>query len=189
MKYELTSETMYFDGKTLHRIRALKDISKMSVKAGDLGGWVESEENLSQDGDCWIFDDAKVCDSARVYDSARVCGLAIVYDSARVRGSAVVRGLATVYDSAIVYDSAVVYGLAEVYGSVSKTPIHITGLRWPITIEDTHMSIGCQYHSIADWESFDDDTIDQMADKALDFWIENKDLILTLAKRHMKSDN
>ena len=51
-KYELTKETMYFDGVTLHRIKALKDFR--NVDAGELGGWVESEKNLSQSGDCWI---------------------------------------------------------------------------------------------------------------------------------------
>ena len=35
-KYELTDETMEFDGHTLHRIRALKSFS--DVMKGDLGG-------------------------------------------------------------------------------------------------------------------------------------------------------
>ena len=45
-KYELTTETLQFAGHILHRIKALKDFR--SVKAGELGGWIESEENLSQ---------------------------------------------------------------------------------------------------------------------------------------------
>ena len=51
-KYELTSETIKFNGVTLHRIKALKNFS--DVKAGDLGGWIEKEDNLSQIGDAWI---------------------------------------------------------------------------------------------------------------------------------------
>ena len=43
-KYELTDKTKVYDGCTLHRIRALKDFG--DVKAGDLGGWIESEKNL-----------------------------------------------------------------------------------------------------------------------------------------------
>lgn len=44
-KYKLTKETMCFDGVTLHRIQAIKDFG--DVTAGEHGGWVESERNLS----------------------------------------------------------------------------------------------------------------------------------------------
>ena len=42
-KYEFTGEVK--DG--LNRIRALRDIPEFGVKAGDLGGWIEKERNLS----------------------------------------------------------------------------------------------------------------------------------------------
>jgi len=41
-KYELTDETKELQGKTLHRIKALKDFG--NVRAGDLGGWIEREK-------------------------------------------------------------------------------------------------------------------------------------------------
>lgn len=91
-KYELTNETKEWCGHTLHRIRALKDFG--DVKAGELGGWIESEHNLSQGGDCWIYDNAEV------YDGARVCGDAIVCGSATVSGKATVGGYATVCNAA-----------------------------------------------------------------------------------------
>lgn len=47
MKYEFTGETKEVPGGTLKRIRALVTIG-LSASAGDVGGWVESEENLSQ---------------------------------------------------------------------------------------------------------------------------------------------
>lgn len=47
-KYILTDETIKVNGKTLYRIKALREFS--NVKAGDLGGFVESESNLSHDG-------------------------------------------------------------------------------------------------------------------------------------------
>ena len=111
MKYELTDERYPSDSR-LRRIRALRDIPRFGVAAGDVGGFVESEGNLSQGGDCWVYGSAlvygsaRVCGSARVYGSARVCGSALVYDSARVSGSALVSGLARVYDSARVSGSA-----------------------------------------------------------------------------------
>ena len=55
-KYRLTEETMEWRGHTLHRIEALKDFG--NVKAGDKGGWIEKEENLSQDGDAKVYGDA-----------------------------------------------------------------------------------------------------------------------------------
>ena len=57
-KYELTDETQEWNGRTLHRIRALADFG--DVKAGELGGWIEKEENLSHNGNAWVYGDAQV---------------------------------------------------------------------------------------------------------------------------------
>ena len=51
---------------TCYRIRALRDIPQQNVKAGDLGGYVEGEHNLSQDGDAWIRDGICVFGPARI---------------------------------------------------------------------------------------------------------------------------
>ena len=91
MKYELTDET---SGSGLRRIRALRDIPRCGVKEGDLGGWVESEGNLTQEGDCWVSDDAQVFGIAMVFDNAQVCG------DARVFGIAMVGGNARVFNAA-----------------------------------------------------------------------------------------
>lgn len=75
-KYELTKETVTVYGKTLYRIRAVRDFG--SVKTGEFGGYIEKEENLSH------FDNAWVCGNAWVYGNARVCGNAWVYGNAEV---------------------------------------------------------------------------------------------------------
>ena len=62
-KYEFTGEIKNDAGRMLHRIRALTNFG--TVKAGDLGGWIEKEENLSQDGNCWVYGDAIVYDISR----------------------------------------------------------------------------------------------------------------------------
>ena len=93
-KYELTDKTLEINGRMLYQIKALKDFD--DVKVGDLGGWIESEQNLSQEGDCWVSDNARVSGDARVSDNARVNGDARVYgkswvrDDDRVYGNAVV---------------------------------------------------------------------------------------------------
>ena len=116
-KYELTNETKEFGTRTLYRIRALRDIPKHEVVAGDLGGWVESESNLSQDGDSWVSDDAYVSGNAWVYGNAHVSGDAIVSGNACVSGNARVSGNACVSGNAHVYGDARVSGNACVSGN------------------------------------------------------------------------
>ena len=67
-KFELTTDSIKRNGVTLYRIKSLIDFE--DVKAGDLGGYVEKEENLSQYGDAWAFDDAQVSGNACVYGNA-----------------------------------------------------------------------------------------------------------------------
>lgn len=130
-KYELTDTTIMFLDHTLHQIRYLRDVG-YNIKAGDLGGWVETEKNLSQHGnaavcgnakvfdcamvynDAMIFDNATVRDYATVCDSAKVCGYAIVSGDAIVRGDAIICDDAKVCGNATVFDRAVISGNAKI---------------------------------------------------------------------------
>ena len=89
-KYEFTRETMRHEGRTLHRIRALKDFG--NVKAGDVGGWVETEANLSHDCNAWVSGNGRVYDNAWVYDNACVSGNGEIYGNAWVSGNGRVYG-------------------------------------------------------------------------------------------------
>ena len=94
MKYKLTTEAKMWCGHKLYRIEAAEDFA--DVKAGELGGWIESEKNLSQEGDAWVYGNAKVGDNAMVYGNAKVCGNAWVCGNAEVYGDAWVCGNAWV---------------------------------------------------------------------------------------------
>ena len=120
-KYELTNETKTLaDGTVLHRIRALRDIPRHGVEAGELGGWAEKESNLSQkDGDAWVSGDAWVFGNAEVYGNAKVSGNATVYGDAWVSGNATVCGNAKVYGDATVCGNAKVCGDADVCGNAT----------------------------------------------------------------------
>jgi len=113
-KYEIIQ-----DGENKGRIKALRSFG--NVKEGDIGGFVDCENNLSHDDDCWVYDDAvvhgkaQVSDDAMVYGNALVYGNAVVYDNARVCGKANVSDDAMVYGKANVYDDAIVYGNAKIY--------------------------------------------------------------------------
>ena len=92
-KYEINSE---------NRVVALIDFG--NIKTGDVGGFVESENNLSHDGLCWVYGNARV------------------------------------------------YGNAQVFGDCSKTPTVISGLKYLITITDSDLKAGCQFHSLDYWK-------------------------------------
>ena len=114
-KYKLTDETIQVGDHTLHRIEALKNFS--NVYKGEKGGFVESEDNLSQDGDCWIYGTAKVCGNARVVDNAKVCGNARVVDNASIYGDALIYGNAEVFGNAKVLTHARICDNAKVWGN------------------------------------------------------------------------
>ena len=82
----LTADRIKSNGVTLHRIKALIDFG--DVKAGELGGYVEKETNLSQYGDAWVYRHAQVFGNAWVRDNACVCGNGIVYGNAWLCGNA-----------------------------------------------------------------------------------------------------
>lgn len=92
-KFELSSEKK--DG--LFRIRSLIDIPGTSIRKGTMGGLVENESNLSHDGSCWIYDNARVFRNAVVKDDVKVFGYASIFDDAEVSGTGFVFSYAKVY--------------------------------------------------------------------------------------------
>lgn len=93
-KYELTTECKEIGNIKLFRVKALTSFG--NVKAGELGGYIEKEDNLSQDGNAWVYGNVWVYGNAWVGGNARVSGNARVYDNARVSGNAEVSGNAWV---------------------------------------------------------------------------------------------
>jgi len=183
-KYEFVeNDTVKVNGKTLKRIRALVAIAAYCVLPGDIGGYIETEVNLSVHGDAWVSDNARVYGDAQVYGNARVYGDARVHGDAWVSDNARVYGDAQVYGDAWVYGDAQVYGNAQVHGDAQVSPIVVSGLLYDVTILDTHMAIGCQYHSLKNWSEFDNNKIIEIDGKnALRFWMHNKDSIIGLAR-------
>ena len=182
--------------KTLYRIEATKEITKFGVKVGDLGGYIEKEENLY--GDAWVSGDARVCGNARMYRNALVSGDAEVYGNAKVYGDAWVSGDARVCGNARVYGNACVYGdakvsgdanvsgNAEVYGDTIEKEndlINITSNAgsYNITITPNHIKIGCQYHSKTAWFKITENKIRKMdGQKAVDWWKTWKPILISI---------
>lgn len=133
-KYEIVRDqsiTIY--NKNLYRIRSLYDFmagNGRSVKKGDLGGYVQSENNLSQSGKCWIFDDAKafdnaiirdnstISDQAESYNNAIICDSADILDYSSVHGNAIICNSARIFSHSIVFDSAIIGGNSRICDSI-----------------------------------------------------------------------
>ena len=142
-KYELTKEKETLaDGTVLHRIRALRDIPRFCVKAGELGGFVEGENNLSQDGDAWVYGNACVYGDAEVYGNAWVYGNARVFENAKVYGKAWVYGNARVFGNANVSSDAEVSGYAD-YMVIKN--IWSSGRWFTYTSSNKKWAVGCFY--------------------------------------------
>lgn len=123
LKYEILMGKEYTKevfGRPVYRIRALRDFDhpSLSVKRGQLGGFVESEANLSHTGTCWIADDAIVSENAKVSGHALVRNKAIVEDYVQITGHASVSGFAVISNSVVIKDNATVDEHAAIDGNV-----------------------------------------------------------------------
>lgn len=108
MKYCLVgNDTKTYSEHTVYRIKALKSFKCQNrvVTAGDLGGYVQKMENLSQFDNSWLFDDAIVI------------GEAIVSGDSIVSGQATVEDNATVCNKSNISDYVTVCGKANISGS------------------------------------------------------------------------
>lgn len=149
-KFEIT-DIAHPQYSFLHRIRALRDIGK-DVKAGDLGGFVEHEGNLSftPGDDAWVYDDAIIAGDGIVDMGsvlrvrAVVCSHAyashgsVLFGDVRAEDDAYIRG-ATLFGSARVSGQSMVLaspddpscapklsGYCCVYGTVTGK-VHVLG--------------------------------------------------------------
>lgn len=115
-----------------YRIKALKNITS-GVKKGDIGGYVDGEDVLSAEGECWIFDDSLAVEGAKVLGNASVSGRscirgstiqdeAFVVQSSIVRNGSVIKGRGvitnySVIDRSTIGEESIVAG-ADVAGSI-----------------------------------------------------------------------
>ena len=155
-KFKLVAQ----ENRALYTIKALR--AGLWGPIGTVGGFVAKEENLSQLGDCWIYDDAQVHGNARVFDDAIILGNVIVADNVLVYGKA------QVYDNSSIFGSSRIYGEARVYGRVCVSgeacvlynlkcyPYYINASKHNVFYvghkdEKPMIMIGCEIHSLEHW--------------------------------------
>lgn len=115
-KFVLTNEMKKLAGGTIvYRICAVRNFALADgtiVHSGDLGGWVEKEDNLFHHDTAWVGDDAIV------YGNARVGGRVWIHGNALVHGNARIYDTANVHDNAEIHGNSLIYGDAHIYGNV-----------------------------------------------------------------------
>lgn len=116
-KYMLDLEGTHF------RLVATKEFwcGDYFVKRGSKGGLVDSPDNLSQDGSCWITKDACVYGNARIEDDA------LINDRAIVCADAIVRGKSIINDDCQVCGKSIVDGCSVVAGSIELVGVKLDG--------------------------------------------------------------
>jgi len=182
-KFELTNKTIVKYGRTFYRIRALIDIQFDwgAVKKGDMGGYIESEKVLSQEGNAWVFENGLATDDC-------------VIRGGEIRGGVIWGG--EIWGGVIcggeiwggVIRGGVIRG-GEIWGGVivEKSPFFIAGLTWLVTITSIHITIGCEHHTHDEWSKFNNKRIAEMGgEAALKFWKEHKTIIMKMAKEQAK---
>lgn len=121
-KYELIKATaIHFQGKNLYRIKALRSFGEITT--GQIGGYIESEDNLSHEGNAWVGGHAHVLGHAKIYENAQALHYAIITDdtevfgNAKVTGRALIGGKAKIFDQATIRGSAFLYDQVQVFGN------------------------------------------------------------------------
>ena len=153
-KYEILPNVIKLDDPTrsrpveLHQIRALRNVGS-TVRKGDYGGLIESEANLSQDGECWVCMDGIVWGNARVHgnaciggnihrqdlglDGCEMWGRVNVYDNAEVYGNALISSGSRVKENGKVYGDALIFMTGEVSGNAQVHEHGIVSLGGKVT--------------------------------------------------------
>jgi NDP-sugar pyrophosphorylase family protein len=130
-KYVLVQPTI-IKGIKVYRVKATKDFG--NVKMGDVGGYVQSENNLSKEGLCWIYDNAMVLENAKLRGNARL------------RDKAVIEGNSIVEDISIVRDNSYISGSSRIKGCtlVSGRTHIFNSLVFDDYVTDTNINNGIQ---------------------------------------------
>lgn len=113
-KYELIPADAIYPG--MFRVRALRDIPRYKVHAGDEGGVITGEGNLSQEGDCWVERGAMVWNGAFVTGNALLGGEAEAIDCARIEGEAQISGNSSIQGDAVISGESRIWGNMVIAG-------------------------------------------------------------------------
>lgn len=121
---------------TVYRIRALRPVG-LRARKNDLGGYVQSLDNLSQEGDAWLADEACATGNSRIWGQAWVGENAILrdqawaFEDACVYGHGALGGATRVFGQSRVYGNTIVAGDTLISGhAIIRDHAHVLGRCW-----------------------------------------------------------
>lgn len=137
-KYEFYDSRVLKNGTRIYQLIASKSFG--DVKIGDLGGWVESDKNLSQDGSCWIDQGCFVLDTAVVTDNSRIKGTTVIYGDSYVLGDSIIGGNTCIINGGRFLDEFIIDGIILFSGHHYNIP-DAYGLGCNITVYNSRHGV------------------------------------------------
>lgn len=127
-KYILYKDKSYYcKDLNYYRVKSLKIFKNIrKVPKGELGGYVQGYHNLSQTGNCWVYNGAIISGHAKVFGNAWVTDNARVFENAQVFGSALVTDRTSVFGNAQVSGNALVCDRAKICDAIVKGNMIVT---------------------------------------------------------------
>jgi hypothetical protein len=211
MKYELLrtpEHTIEVDGRKLYRIRALDPNSLEVYLETDeatgwkLGGHLESENNLAQNGTCWVFSGGKVYGHAEVSDSALVrkgatvsagtilCGKSKLGAGVQLKNNVIrdvnLNGPLLISDTSPnglrlnVSDRELTAGPVR----ITALPIIISNSWHQVVVSDNYLTLGCTTLTLAEWQKVTEDKIANVYGGSRSAWRQWKDILFAIAEKH-----
>lgn len=161
MKYKYTGRSTYYGYTKVKQIFATKDFG--NVKKGQVGGWVERYDNLSQTDNSWIDIDSYVSGTSRIALDSQIISSNIINSTvlmaklfnvtarnSHINGEKFNNKTINISNSNIL--SNTIY-----YNCVDQIPVFIRTLDYQVSYsgvdgsKNHYVSVGCQTHKISDW--------------------------------------
>lgn len=114
-KLDLTAFTKAPDGARLYRIVALRSFG--AVEKGEIGGFVEGENNLSHRGNCWIAGNAMVRQQAQVQHDSLACDYVDIHGNAQLLDQTLACNRADIGGKVKMTDSSTAAEFTRLFGS------------------------------------------------------------------------
>lgn len=123
-KYCILEEGKKFVNNHVYPIMAMRTFlvrDHILVIMGEIGGWVEKEENLSQQDNCWIAGNSVAMHDSKVSGDSYINGSVIVTNNAVVSGNAFIKDHCSISGNAIIDGDVTINGNSYVTGNAKIT--------------------------------------------------------------------
>lgn len=141
-------EHIAVDHSTLFRIKALIDIAAHGIKAGDLGGLIQTENSLSHEGNCWLLHNSFIDAESTVSGNALIKDDSTVYNGSNISGDAIVKEKSIICSSRIEDDAVISNSSIENNSIINYEAIIVNSEIDCSFISERSILVGCIAHGI-----------------------------------------